>query len=143
MMKNLLILLILTAVSVIFSCKKEDDEPILTPYELLTTRIWASDSLLANGEDASGPGQMLETFRGNAIFNTDGTGVLGNYDATWTLSVDNTEITILTVDPPMEIITVIRELTKESLKITTAVPDPNNPNEFIEIRMTFKGTIKV
>lgn len=140
MKKLLLFLFSLSALGYI-SCKEE--EPVLTPYELLTTRIWASDSLLANGVDASGPGEMLETFKGNAIFNTDGSGVLGNYNATWTLSVDNTEITIITVEPAMEIITTIRELTKTSLKITTAVADINNPGQFIEIRMTFKGTEKV
>ncbi|HRZ41938.1 MAG TPA: hypothetical protein P5228_04455 [Bacteroidales bacterium] len=140
-MKKLCFLLFATVLMLGVACKEE--EPVLTPYELLTTRIWASDSLLANGEDASGPGQMLETFKGNAVFNTDGTGVLGNYNATWTLSVDNTEITIITVDPAMEIITTIVELTKTSLKITTAVADINNPGQFIEIRMTFKGTVKV
>ncbi len=140
MKKLLLFLFILLALGYV-ACKEE--EPVLTPYELLTTRIWASDSLLANGVDASGPGEMLETFKGNAFFNTDGTGVLGEYDATWVLSVDNTEITINTTDPPMEIITTIRELTKESLKITTAVADISNPGQFIEIRMTFKGTVKV
>ena len=140
-MRQLTLMLMILATMGYMACKEE--EPVLTPFELLTTRIWASDSLLANGEDASGPGEMLETFKGNAIFNTDGTGVLGNYNATWTLSVDNTEVTIITVDPAMEIITTIRELTKTSLKITTAVADINNPGQFIEIRMTFKGTEKV
>jgi hypothetical protein len=132
------LLIVLLAGLVIFSCKKEE-EPQLTPYELLTLHVWVSDSLLANGADASGPGQMLEKFNGDAEFRTDGTGTFGQYTGTWTLSTDNTEITIVTPELPMPVIALVAELTKTSLKITTGFPDIANPGQTIAIRMTFKS----
>ena len=62
----------------LFACKKND--PNSPNFINLTNHIWQSDSLLANGEEAGGPGQMLEKFNGDAIFNKDGTGVFGQYE---------------------------------------------------------------
>jgi hypothetical protein len=132
-----LLLTVVLAGLVLYSCKKE--EPQLTPYELLTLHVWVSDSLLANGADASGPGQLLEKFNGEAEFRTDGTGTFGQYSGTWTLSTDNTEITIVTPELPMPVVALVAELTKTSLKITTGFPDIANPGQTIAIRMTFKS----
>ncbi|MFO7723063.1 MAG: hypothetical protein R6V49_07565 [Bacteroidales bacterium] len=131
------LLFVLLAGLAFFNCKEE--EPPLTPYELLTLHVWVSDSLLANGADAGGPGQMLEKFNGEAEFRTDGTGTFGQYTGTWTLSTDNSEITIVTPELPMPVVALIAELTKTSLKITTGFPDIANPGETIAIRMTFKA----
>lgn len=136
-MRKFSALLILLAGVVIIACNKDDDEVVLTPYEMLTGHIWVSDSLLANGADASGEGQLLEKFKGDAKFKTDGTGTFGEYSGTWTLSEDNKQLTIVTQELPLPITAIIVELTASSLKITTGFPDMANPGETIAIRMTF------
>ncbi len=108
---------------------------MLTPYEMLTTRIWLSDSLLANGQEAGGEGQLLEKFNGEAEFRTDGTGTFGEFTGSWNLSADNKEITIQTDSMPA-FVTQVVELSLVSLKITT--PFEIMPGEVINIRMTFK-----
>jgi hypothetical protein len=119
------------------ACDKEDDEVVLTPYEMLTAHVWVSDSLLADGQDAGGEGELLEKFNGDAEFRTDGTGTFGEYTGSWVLSADNKELTITTNQFPVPIVTTIRELTLASLKVTTNFPDMSNPGETIAIRMTF------
>lgn len=136
-MKHLSVFLLLLAGILLFACKEE--EIPLTPYELLTLHVWVSDSLLADSADASGPGQLLEKFKGDAVFNINGTGTFGEYTGTWTLSADNKEITIVTTELPIPITAVIQELTKTSLKITTSFPSMTQPGEVIDIRMTFKA----
>ncbi len=130
--------MMLLAGAVIFACTEKEDEIVLTPYELLTGHVWVSDSLLADGEDASGEGEMLEKFNGPAEFRTDGTGTFGEYTGTWTLSDDNKELTIITQELPMQILALVVELNQTSLKVTTAFPDFANPGETIAIRLTFK-----
>lgn len=136
-MKNALLLLLVLAGIMIIACNKEEEE-VQDPYTLLTAHVWVSDSLLANGVEAGGPGQLLEKFNGDVEFRTDGTGTFGEYSGTWSLSEDNTTITIVTQELPISIIAIIKELTTTSLKIVTGFPDTTQPGEIIDIRMTFK-----
>jgi hypothetical protein len=135
-MKNLALLLIMTGCFIIFSCKKESQSET---FKLLTGPIWASDSLLANGVDASGPTGMLKNFKGEAKFNEDGTGYFGIYAGTWSFSFNETQIKITTDSLDFPLTTEIAELTKISLKITTSYPNLLNPAAPTSIRMTFKA----
>ena len=136
-MKNLALLLILTGCFFCSSCKKDSQSE---QFKLLTGPIWASDSLLANGVDASGPTGMLKNFKGEAKFNQDYTGHFGNYIGTWRFAYNETEIVIASDSLPIpSISTKIAELTKISLKITTNYPNLLNPAAPTFIRMTFKA----
>ncbi|MBW6497964.1 MAG: hypothetical protein K0B09_06235 [Bacteroidales bacterium] len=131
------VLLFLSAVLILsFGCDKEDED---TPFTLLTAHVWTSDSLLVNGQDASGPDGMLVDFMGDAKFNTDGTGTFGNYQGTWRFSQNETQLVITTEELPLPLTALIEELTKTDLKISTAFPDPLNPGQSLLIRMTFKA----
>lgn len=134
-MKKITFLLIIAAGIFFIACKEKYSERFL----LLTTPIWRADSLLANGVDASGAGQLLAKFVGDAKFNKDGTGNFGKFTGTWMLSVDEKYLTIHTDSLPLPIVTNIKTLTSADLKITTSVtsPVPNTPS--IAIRMTFKA----
>ena len=135
-MKNIAVLMVVTGCLLITSCKEETQSE---SFKLLTTPIWVSDSLLANGVDASGPGQMLENFKGDAKFNEDMTGYFGSYTGTWRFAFDETQIVITTASLPIPLTTIIAGLTKTSLKITTSYPDPLKPTTPVNIRMTFKA----
>lgn len=135
-MKNIAVLMVVTGCLLITSCKEETQSE---SFKLLTTPIWVSDSLLANGVDASGPGQMLENFKGDAKFNEDMTGYFGSYTGTWRFAFDETQIVITTASLPIPLTTIIAGLTKTSLKITTSYPDPLKPTTPVKIRMTFKA----
>lgn len=114
------------------SCDKEKDTDRFT---LLTAHVWASDSLLADGVDASGPGEPLEKFKGDATFNKDGTGTFGQYSGTWMLVDNDASLAISSPDLPVpSIATTIVELTTASLKVTFVYPAQVPLN----IRMTFK-----
>ena len=130
-MKKLVLFFILSAMVISFACKK--DEPS-ERFKYLTTPIWESDSLLANGVDASGEGQSLANFKGDAKFNTDGSGYFGSYTGKWRFVQSETEIVITTNELPGPISTKIVELTQTSLKITTTSPVNQDA-----IRMTFKA----
>jgi len=134
-MKNLSLLFLISISFAIFSCKEDGESE---RFKLLTGPTWASDSLLANGIDASGPGEMLEKFKGNAKFNTDGTGSFGTYTGTWRFAYDETQIVIETDSLPIPLTTKIAELTESSLKITTSVPNLTT-GITTNIRMTFKA----
>ena len=125
-MKNLIILLAISVLTVVYSCKKEESER----FRLLTGPVWATDSLLANGIDASGPTGLLNKFKGEAKFNTDFTGYFGAYKGTWMFSGDETQIIIASDSLPARIACNIIELTSMSFKITTYLN--------AHIRMTFK-----
>lgn len=119
-------------------CKKDEFSERFT---LLTTPVWTSDSLLANGVDASGPGQVLENFKGDAKFKTDKTGYFGDYTGRWWFEANET---LLVIDPDADTIPIyiycnLKELTELSLKITASVPDKNNPLQALPVRMTFKA----
>ena len=132
-MKNIALLLIISGLLYASSCKKETESE---QFRLLTGTTWVSDSLLANGIDASGPDELLEIFKGEAKFNEDGTGEFGNYTGTWRFAFEETQIVIETASLPFPLATIISELTKTSLKITTSIKILDNDTN---IRMTFKA----
>jgi len=134
-MKNLALLSFISVCLLVFACNKDDRSE---RFKLLTTPIWTADSLLANGVDATGPGQILEKFDGDAKFNEDGTGYFGSYTGQWRFNVEETQLTIITDSLPLPIIADIKELTSASLKITTVVPNQLDPDNPFNIRMTFK-----
>jgi len=133
-MKKLIFLLIIVAGVLIAACEKKSER-----FNLLTTPIWVSDSLYANGFDASGAGQLLSKFVGDVKFNEDGTGYFGQYKGEWMLSVDENYLTITTDSLPIPIVADIELLTSTDLKITTNVPNPLNLQDPYDIRMTFKA----
>lgn len=133
-MKNIAVLAFISACLLVFACNKDDRSE---RFKLLTSPIWLSDSLLANGVDATGPGQILEKFKGNAKFSEDGTGYFGDYTGQWRFNVEETQLTIITDSLPLPIIADIKELTNISLKITTVVPNQLDPENPFDIRMTF------
>jgi hypothetical protein len=137
-MKKLSYLLIIFGCLLVLPyCKKELTKSEL--FKLLTTPTWTSDSLLANGDDASGPGQLLEDFEGDAKFYENGTGYFGDYTGSWWFDNGETQI-VINPDAdtiPFNITCNIVELTALSLKITAAVPDQNLVIN--QIRMTFKA----
>lgn len=132
MMRNIVIFIVISGCLFISSCKKESQSE---QFKLLTGPIWASDSLLANGVDASGPEGLLKSFKGNIKFNEDLTGYFGKYTGTWRFAFNETQIVIMSDSLPIPLTSKIVELNTESLKITTSytitVP--------INIRMTFKA----
>src|SRR5512137_2487367 len=91
-MKKVSYLLIIMVCLLAYSCKEKKSERFI----LLTSHTWTSDSLLANGQDASGTGQLLAAFKGDAKFNEDGTGVFTIYQGTWSFSIDESKVTIST-----------------------------------------------
>lgn len=133
-MKNLALLFIILGISFVTGCKKDEKSE---RFLLLTGHEWTTESLLANGVDAGGPGGILEEFNGDARFNEDGTGYFGDYTGTWRFSTDETEITIVTVEMPLPITCDIIELTATTFKITTLIDNPVIPGEKINISMTF------
>lgn len=131
-----LLILIAAVVVTAAACKKEEGSE---RFRILTGTIWQSDELLIDGQDASGTGQALENFVGEAEFKKDGTGTFGQYTGTWYFSNNENNITITTTDLPVPLTTSIEELTKQSFKITTLFPiwgDPSAPNL---VRITFKA----
>jgi hypothetical protein len=133
--RSILILAVAVVVTVA-ACKKEEGSE---RFRLLTGTIWQSDDLLVDGQDASGAGQPLEIFVGEAEFKKDGTGTFGQFEGTWYFSNNENNITITTTELPVPLTTSIEELTKQSFKITTLFPilgDPSAPNL---IRITFKA----
>jgi hypothetical protein len=135
-MKNLALLLIISACLFVFACNKDNKSE---KFKLLTGPTWTTDSLLANGTDASGPAGMLVKFKGDAKFKEDGTGYFGIYKGTWRFNQAETEITIVTDSLVLPIISDIVELTSSSFKIKTVVPNPVITLPPINIRMTFKA----
>jgi hypothetical protein len=135
-MKNVALLLLITGCFFISSCSKDSQSEA---FKLLTGPIWVSDSLLANGVDASGPAGMLTNFKGEAKFNTDGTGNFGIFTGTWRFAYNETQLVITADSLPIPLTTKIAELTTSSLKVTTSYPNLLNPTAPLNIRMTFKA----
>ncbi len=132
-MKKVLFVLLI-AVSIFYACDKEE-EAKSDKYNYLTGITWTTDSLLANGEDASGPGGLLEDFKGDANFYENGTLDFGTFSGTWAFNNDETVLTITSPDLPMPSLSVIIvELTATSFKVKTTFPSQNGD---IDIRMTF------
>jgi hypothetical protein len=134
-MKNLALLFIISGIVIASACNKEK---MSERFLLITGPVWTTDSLLANGVNASGPGAILEKFKGDARFREDGTGYFGIYTGNWRFNTDESEITIETDSMDLPIISDIIELTNNSLKIKTLVANQVVPGEMIRIRMTFK-----
>jgi hypothetical protein len=133
-MKKLSFLVIILFSCLVLTCKEKKSEKFL----LLTTPTWTTDTLLANGVDASGPDQLLGKFKGDAKFNGDGTGVFGTYTGKWAFSPDESKVTITSASLKIPIVCTLVELNTLSLKITTAVFDSLTFDP-IYIRMTFKA----
>jgi hypothetical protein len=126
------LLLLITALAVLaLSCNKDKASERFT---LLTSHAWTSDSLLADGADASGPGQILEKFKGDVSFNEDGTGTFGQYTGTWAFADDEANLSIDSPDLPFTLTTHIVELKSTSLKVTFTYPGVT----LIDVRMTFR-----
>ena len=129
-------LLLITGICFLVACKKEDTTSS-ERFNLLTAPLWTSDSLLANGEDASGPGELLEKFTGDAKFNEDGTGYFGQYTGNWTLTNNDEYITIASDSLTIPVTCYIEELTESDFKIVTSFPVQEEPLP-VDIRITFK-----
>jgi len=134
-MKNIALLLFITGCLFAASCKKSDSER----FKFLTGPVWVTDSLMANGQNAAGPGQLLEGFKGEAKFNEDGTGSFGHYKGTWSFSSSETQLVIKSDSIAIPVIADIRELTISSLKLTTVLPNKQDFLNPYKIRMTFKA----
>lgn len=134
-MKNALLVITFLSLILAFSCNK-DNEP--GRFELLTAHAWTSDSLLVDGTDASGPGQLLENFKGDADFKKDGTGTFGQYTGTWRFAYEERKVVIESTALIIAVSANIIELTTSSLKITTLFPNQAEPTNPLNIRMTFK-----
>ncbi|MHC1731702.1 MAG: hypothetical protein AB9888_06725 [Bacteroidales bacterium] len=130
-MKRPLLLLIMALAVLALSCNKDKASERFT---LLTSHAWTSDSLLADGADASGPGQILEKFKGDVSFNEDGTGTFGQYTGTWAFADDEANLSIDSPDLPFTLTTHIVELKSTSLKVTFTYPGVT----LIDVRMTFR-----
>ncbi len=135
-MKNFAILILITGCIYLASCTKDSESEA---FRLLTGPVWVSDSLLANGIDASGATGLLNSFVGEAKFNKDGTGNFGVFEGTWRFAFDETQIVLTTDSLPIPVTAKIVELTAKSLKISTTFPNPVNLMSTIKIRMTFKA----
>ncbi|MFO7977975.1 MAG: hypothetical protein R6U64_04890 [Bacteroidales bacterium] len=131
---NKLVFLLFPALLVLFFACEDDDSSRL---ELLTTPVWVSDSLLINGTGAGGAGQMLEDFNGEVDFQTDGTVYLGTEPGTWSFLANETQLMLESPELPVPLVLNIIELTETSLKVSTTIPNPENPEESYQIRMTF------
>jgi hypothetical protein len=123
------------AIILFAGCNKEGESE---KFSLLTAHLWVSDSLLAEGLDASGPGQMLEKFKGEAEFKKDGTGHFGKYPGTWRFAYEETSLVIDSDSLQVPLTVNIVELTASSLKVATSFTNPLNLNNPYDIRMTFK-----
>ena len=132
-MKNIALFLVIICCFQIFSCSKESESE---KFKLLTGPVWASDSLLVNKEDASGPGELLENFKGDVKFNTDHSGVFGAYTGRWRFAFDETQLVISSNSLPIPLTAIIAELSHTSLKITTSYIISSDT---LNIRMTFKA----
>jgi hypothetical protein len=131
-MKKIYIPLILFSAIFLFvlSCKKE--EPVSEKVRLLTQHLWTSDKLLADGQEAGGPGELLEGFKGDAKFNEDGTGYVGIFNGSWALVDDETKLSI--ISDSLSIVTDLVNLTETSLIIHTVYP---TDSLIIDIRMEY------
>lgn len=133
MKKYVLFLVLIVGICLALSCKKEDTRS--ERFNLLVSTLWKSDSLLANGEDASDPGELLEKFAGDAKFNEDGSGYFGQFTGEWKLTENDENITIYSDSLQIPVTCFIETLTQSDFKIITSFP---LNNELVDIRITFK-----
>jgi hypothetical protein len=131
-MKNIVPLLLIAVLAWAAACSEKTS----SRFDLLIEHSWTSDSLLADGVDASDPGELLEKFKGTIKFNEDGSGTFGLYTGTWMFVDNETNLVIQSADLPAALTTHIVELTKKSLKVTFVYPSLEGLKN---IRMTFKA----
>lgn len=120
----------------VWACSTEEEGPS-ERFRMLTGVVWQSDSLLVAGRDAGGPGELLAAFRGEARFREDGTGYFGQFQGRWRFAMQETQVIIESDSLLIPVTARIAELTEVSLKIETAFPNPELPEEPHQIRMTF------
>ena len=135
-MKKIMMLLLPLLILMAASC---DKEKVSERFKLLTDHGWVSDQLIVNGADASGPGGFLEGFKGDVMFNEDGTGTFGQFSGRWQFVNDETSLIITTSDLPFSLTTTIDELTKTSLKVSLTFPSLGPEDPELDIVMTFKA----
>jgi hypothetical protein len=131
-MRNIVIWLLLAGLLFAAACNKDQGSD---RFDLLTSHPWTSDSLLADGIDASDPGEILEKFKGDVVFNKDGTGTFGQYTGTWQFVDNETNLAINSPELTFTLTTHIVELTETSLKVTFSYQTLEGTKD---IRMTFK-----
>lgn len=137
MMKHYKILTLLALLCCLnLGCKK-DEEAKSKNLILLTETIWTSQTLEANGVDASGPGEFLEDFVGDAIFDEDGSGTLGSLTGSWRFASNETQIIITAEQLAIPVTMNIVELSETRIELTTSVPNPANPLTLVDIRMVY------
>lgn len=132
-LKTLPVALFVLLIALTISCKEKESEK----FKLLTGHEWVSDSLLVDGEDASGAGSLLEKFVGDAMFYKDGSGYFGQYTGGWYFTNNETDITITSDSLQIPLTCNITELTDQSFKITTSFPLVQSV--LLDIRITFKA----
>ena len=135
MKKTGLILLFFTSL-VLVACDRDDEDEVSERFLLLTSTVWVSDQLLVNGVDASEG--VLASFRGEAIFEVDGTGSFGQFTGTWEFMENETKLRI-TPQGFIVIIADIVRLTTDTLEIVTGYPNPLDPAEILDVRMIFNA----
>jgi hypothetical protein len=131
-MKNIVIWVLLAGLLFAAACNKDQSS---SRFDLLTSHLWTSDSLLADGIDASDPGEILEKFKGDVVFNKDGTGTFGQFSGTWQFVDNETNLAISSPELTFTLTTHIVELTETSLKVTFSYQTLEGMKN---IRMTFK-----
>lgn len=136
-MKTYRFLVLIATVSFLVSgCKKEDDAKS-ERFILLTSHVWTSQTLEVNGIDASGPDGFLEDFVGDAKFNEDGTGNLGDVEGTWSFANNETQLVISSVSLTIPVTGNIVQLNETTLEITTSVPNPVDPLTKVDVRLVY------
>jgi len=135
-MKRVLLLALMIAL-LLTACKKKEEGT--ERFRLLTGTVWQSEILNVEGEDASGPGEPLEKFVGDAEFYKDGTGYFGEYTGTWYFSNNENNITITSPDLAVPLTTTIGELTAQKFSISTSFPIPPDLTTPKLIEITFRA----
>jgi hypothetical protein len=136
-MKSILTIVALAAILIAASCTKDKESE---KFRLLTGHPWKTDSLVAKSNDAVAEDRVkasLEDFRGEAVFNSDGTGSFGKFDGTWRFAYGEENLVIDSDSLDFPLTTNIIELTSGSLKVKTAFPNLLNPASPVNIRLTF------
>lgn len=133
-MKKEIVLFCLTVCLLVFACSKEEKSE---RFELLTTPVWTTESIVATGADTTGVGVLVKMLKGDAKFNEDGTGTFGTFTGQWNFNSDETEITITTLSLPGSLVADIITLTAQSLKLSTDITLPTHQEDLINIQMSF------
>lgn len=134
-MKKLIYLTFVAVALFLYSCSKDKESERFT---LLTTPVWTTESITATGADTTGVGVLIKLIRGDAKFNTDGTGTFGMFSGKWSLNSDEDQITITTLALPSSIVADILTLTNQSLKLSADITIATHPQDLINLVLSFK-----